>query len=285
MIRAVVVDDSQFMRSMISRILEESGEDIEVVTTASNGEKGVEAVVEHQPDVVTMNLEMPRMNGVEAIEEIMEKNPTPILLVSATSEDDAERALRAFDRGAVDFLQKPDGEVSVRMSEVSDELVRKVQRVAHANIREASSTASKVEMDIEMNTVTENNPTVVIGASTGGPKEIEEIVQMLPTELGARLLIVQHMPDEFTEKFANRLDSMSGYDIREARDGDKVRGGSRSERRPPYGSLGVRGGNSGTQPQPGREGKLRTPLHRRDYGVRRRNRGRRTRRRGSHGHG
>src|SRR6056297_1848603 len=131
MTRAVVVDDSHFMRTVISDILEDGG--IEVVAQANDGEEGVEAVQTHDPDVVTMDVEMPRMDGIEAVEEIMATNPTPVLMLSAHTEDGAEATFEAMEKGAVDVLAKPGGEVSTEISAHGDALVEKVESATRAD--------------------------------------------------------------------------------------------------------------------------------------------------------
>ncbi|WP_135825930.1 protein-glutamate methylesterase/protein-glutamine glutaminase [Halorussus ruber] len=222
MTRAVVVDDSHFMRTVISDILEDGG--IEVVAQANDGEEGVEAVRTHDPDVVTMDVEMPRMDGIEAVEEIMATNPTPVLMLSAHTEDGAEATFEALEKGAVDFLAKPGGEVSTEISAHGDALVEKVKSATRADpssVDDVDTTTDAIEADhgyVE-------NPTLVIGASTGGPRVVERVLSSLPAEANFRVLVVQHMPDGFTGRFAERLDGRSEYDVREATDGMRITGG------------------------------------------------------------
>lgn len=223
MTRALVVDDSHFMRTVITDVLETAG--IEVVATASDGERAVAAAETHEPDVITMDVEMPRMNGIEAVREIMNRVPTPILMLSAHTEDGTDATFEAMNEGAVDFFAKPGGEVSTGISGHRDHLVEKIRSVAKAD------PSSHVQTQTETATVEPTReyvetPTVVIGASTGGPKVVESIVSRLPLDADLRLLIVQHMPGNFTERFAARLDAESEYDIREASDGDSVAGGT-----------------------------------------------------------
>jgi two-component system chemotaxis response regulator CheB len=222
MTKAVVVDDSHFMRTVIADILEDGG--IEVVAQAGDGEEGVEAVTDHDPDVVTMDVEMPRMDGIEAVEEIMATNPTPILMLSAHTEDGADATFEAMEKGAVDFLAKPGGEVSTEISAHSEALVGKVESATRADpesVDEVDTSDDTIDADhgyVE-------NPTLVIGASTGGPRVVEGVVSSLPLEADLRVLVVQHMPDEFTSRFAERLDRQSEYDVREAADGVRIGGG------------------------------------------------------------
>ncbi len=226
-LRAVVVDDSQFMRTVIGDMLEADG--ITIVESASDGATGVEAVERHDPDVVTMDLEMPGMGGLEALGEIMERNPTPVLVLSAHADDGTEATFEAMDRGAVDFFTKPSGEVSVGIKQQQDRLTETVRSVAGADLSAAEAAASHTETG-SPGTATPSSayleePTLVIGSSTGGPTVVEGVLGELPLEADLRILIVQHMPDGFTGRFADRLDAASEYAVSEATDGARIGGG------------------------------------------------------------
>jgi two-component system chemotaxis response regulator CheB len=243
-VKALVVDDSQFMRTVVRTALE--GADYEVVE-ASDGETAVQATHRHDPDVITMDVEMPGMNGIDATEAIMSTQPTPILMLSAHTERGAEATFNALSKGAVDFLPKPDGEVSTDTGDLAMDLVAKVETVRGADVSavtpEADSgddgaigladpdatgdaTADDVESSVgEVGREYVEHPTVVLGASTGGPKVIQRVLYDLPRDVDARVLIVQHMPENFTARLADRLDSVSSYDVREAEDGMRVGGG------------------------------------------------------------
>ena len=226
--RAVVADDSHFMRSVISDIL--SGGGIDVVAQAKNGREAVEAVREHGPDVVTMDVEMPEMDGIEAVERIMAEHPTPILMLSAHTDEDADITFEALEKGAVDFFTKPGGEVSMEMSRLKDQLVEIVLSVAQADPQGSRSTsgASAGQRGPASKAATGSyvaRPTLIVGSSTGGPTVVEQLMSNLPTAADLRVLIVQHMPDGFTGRFAQRLDDRSEYDVSEARDGQRIGGG------------------------------------------------------------
>ncbi|WP_440005575.1 protein-glutamate methylesterase/protein-glutamine glutaminase [Halomicrococcus sp. SG-WS-1] len=224
MTRAVVVDDSHFMRTVITDILESGG--IEVVGEATDGREAVSAVAECDPDVVTMDVEMPNMNGIEAVEEIMATTPTPILMLSAHTENGAEATFEALDKGAVDVLAKPGGEVSTGISAIKDDLVRKVESVERADLSTVGESSPEPQSpDVADETAFAENGTVVVGASTGGPSVVENVLSGLPLAADLRVLVVQHMPDSFTSRFAKRLDGRSDYDVREAEDGDRIGGG------------------------------------------------------------
>jgi two-component system chemotaxis response regulator CheB len=204
-VRAVVADDSHFMRSVISDILEEGG--IEVAAIAKNGREAVEAVAEHGPDVVTMDVEMPEMNGIEATERIMAEQPTPVLMLSAHTDENADVTFEALDNGAVDFFTKPGGEVSMEMSRLKDQLVDIVTSVASVDVgnRGTRSTPPHGEPSSAGGTESRSyaaDPTLVVGSSTGGPKMVEQVMAELPREADFRVLIVQHMPEGFTARFS-----------------------------------------------------------------------------------
>ncbi|MFU1779791.1 chemotaxis-specific protein-glutamate methyltransferase CheB [Haloarcula japonica] len=241
-VRAVVADDSHFMRSVISDILSDGG--IDVVAQARDGEEAVSAVIEHQPDVVTMDVEMPVMNGIEATERIMAESPTPVLMLSAHTDENADVTFEALDKGAVDFFTKPGGEVSMEMSRLKDQLVEMVSSVAAVDVgatrsRGGTSSDSGAVATTAGGSATGGretggsssqasyvaNPTLVIGSSTGGPKMVEQVMENLPIEADLRVLIIQHMPEGFTGRFAERINTRSDYEVREATDGARIGGG------------------------------------------------------------
>ncbi|MDS0219830.1 chemotaxis-specific protein-glutamate methyltransferase CheB [Haloarcula sp. S1AR25-5A] len=240
-VRAVVADDSHFMRSVISDILSDGG--IDVVAQARDGEEAVSAVIEHKPDVVTMDVEMPVMNGIEATERIMAECPTPVLMLSAHTDENADVTFEALDKGAVDFFTKPGGEVSMEMSRLKDQLVEIVVSVAAVDVGTTKSggansgdgTGSTAAGGSATDrtgagaaagqTTYVANPTLVIGSSTGGPKMVEQVMEGLPIEADLRVLIIQHMPEGFTGRFAERINTRSEYEVREATDGARIGGG------------------------------------------------------------
>ena len=211
------------MRSVISDILEDGG--IEVVGEARNGRDAVDTVAELDPDVVTMDVEMPEMNGIEAVDRIMSENPTPVLMLSAHTDENADVTFEALDNGAVDFFTKPGGEVSMEMSRLEDQLVEMVTNVAEVDPAAPSGGGGSTTTATPSTRPYVDNPTLLVGSSTGGPKMVERVMSELPLEADFRVLIVQHMPDGFTERFAQRIDARSDYDVREAGHGDRIGGG------------------------------------------------------------
>jgi len=262
-LRVVVVDDSPFMRGLISDLLTDAG--VAVVGEAGDGAEALSVVAETRPDVVTMDVEMPGMGGLEAVERLMDETPTPVLMLSAHTAEGAEVTFEALERGAVDFFSKPGGEVSTGVSRESDRLVEAVRSVADADLdaatrdrreREAAEggpkpTKSGVSASSTPTATTEvDEPlTVVIGASTGGPNAVERVMSALPMT-DCRLVIVQHMPEAFTSRFADRLDEASAYDVREASDGARIGSGE---------AIVARGG-SHTRIDSYRSGRLRVKL-------------------------
>lgn len=219
----VVVDDSRFMRGLITDTLESGG--VEVVGEAEDGEEAVAVVEELRPDVVTMDVNMPRVDGIEATERIMSSTPTPILMLSAYTEDGADETFAALDAGAVDFIAKPGGEVSAAVTDLEEQLVELVRSVADADVSDRGPAGeSEPEPDDGQPETVEVEPdtTVLIGSSTGGPDAVEQVVSALPADADIRVLIVQHMPSAFTGRFADRLDESTELDVREATDGARI---------------------------------------------------------------
>ena len=213
MTRAIVVDDSNFVRAVLRQMMDRNG--IEVVAEASDGSEAVDLVHTHDPDVVTMDVEMPDVSGLEAVERIMADRPTPIVMISAHTEDGAATTIEALENGAVDFIPKPDGEVSVELSNFEDRIVETIETAARTD-PEAGPTSPQAASTLSVETVPDTPPTILLGASTGGPPVLERVVSELPPELNARVLVVQHMMEEFTAQFAERLDAVGEYDVSEA---------------------------------------------------------------------
>ena len=245
-VRAVVVDDSPFMRGLIADLLTDAG--VTVIGEAGDGAEALSVVAETRPDVVTMDVEMPGMGGLEAVERLMEETPTPVLMLSAHTAEGAAVTFEALERGAVDFFSKPGGEVSTGVSRESERLVEAVRSVADADLEAATrdrrerdgdgaaasasasttpprSTAASAPDAPAKPTATVDGPlTVVIAASTGGPNAVERVMSALPMA-DCRIVVVQHMPAAFTSRFAERLDAASAYDVREATDGARIGAG------------------------------------------------------------
>ena len=226
--RTVVVDDSRFMRGLIADLLDEGG--IPVVGEAANGKEAIDVIKDLKPDVVTMDVEMPVLNGIEAVERLMAEQPTPVLMLSAYTDDGAAVTFEALDKGAVDFFAKPGGEVSMGVSQMGEQLVSTVRTVADADLNQSvagqQGRRSRQPRSTQGSTLTgfETPHTVIIGSSTGGPNAVERVIESLPPG-NCRVLVVQHMPKAFTSRFADRLNAASEYEISEATDGTRIGAG------------------------------------------------------------
>src|SRR5437868_274911 len=219
----LVVDDSAFMRKLIADLVESSGA-FQVIGTASDGVEALQKIRSLSPDIVTLDIEMPRLNGLQALEQIMAEMPRPVVMLSAAgSELGNEMTLRALERGALEFVRKPSGPVSIDLSSVREQLVSALEAARAMNMggmRALTPAASTPTAE----TAGKKSPgaatrVVAIASSTGGPRALAEIVPHLPENLGAAVVIVQHMPREFTKLLAERLDTMSPLWVGEAMNG------------------------------------------------------------------
>ncbi|MEW8977311.1 MAG: chemotaxis response regulator protein-glutamate methylesterase [Symbiobacterium sp.] len=231
-IRVLVVDDSAFMRKVLTDLLQ-SDPQITVVGTARDGKEGVEKTFQLQPDVVTLDIEMPVLDGYGTLRQIMARRPTPVVMVSSQTMEGAEATIRALALGAVDFVAKPSGSISLNMHVARDELVAKVKAAAGATPRlRPVAAAAPVRTQEQQWAVLRRQAAeagrpprrlVVIGCSTGGPGALHQIIPRLPADLPAGVLVVQHMPPGFTRSLAERLDQLSPIAVKEAQAGDRVR--------------------------------------------------------------
>lgn len=222
----LVVDDSAFMRTLISEMVESTRE-YQVVGTAADGMEAIEAIRALNPDIVTLDIEMPRLDGLQALDTIMREMPRAVVMLSAAgSERGNEMTLRALERGAVEFVRKPSGPISIDLLTVRQELLAALnaaRAVNMAGVRTASQGGVRVGAEtVPKKTSGAASLVVVIAASTGGPRALGEIVPHLPDSLGAAVLIVQHMPREFTRSLSHRLDLMSPLPVAEAVEGEPV---------------------------------------------------------------
>lgn len=222
-LRVLVADDSALMRRLISNLLE-SDPGIEVIDTARDGQEAVQKVAALRPDVVTLDVEMPRLNGLDALSQIMQQHPTPVVML--TGLHDADVAIEALERGAIDFVLKPSGTISVDMHRIRQDLIHKVRLARLANLRKLTSPPpSRPAAPPPGSPPRGGEPAqraVVIGASTGGPRAVEHILAALPADLPATVLVVQHMSPGFTRPFAERLNRQSGLRVQEAKEGHRL---------------------------------------------------------------
>jgi two-component system chemotaxis response regulator CheB len=226
-IKVLVIDDSALMRKMISDILN-SDSRITVIGTAYDGVDGLEKVRALKPDVVTLDVEMPRKNGVETLEDIMKTCPTPVIMLSSLTQEGAQITLKAFSLGCVDCVGKPSGTISLDIAEVGKEIVEKVVVASTANIKYAAKIGSEFRNTMPMIGASFRNKKreiLVVGASTGGPIALQKVLSSIPANFPVPIAIVQHMPLNFTASFAERLNSVSQLNVVEGFDGLELSSG------------------------------------------------------------
>lgn len=221
-IRVLIVDDSAFMRKVIGDILARD-ERIEVIGTARNGRDALKKINVHHPDVVTLDVEMPVMDGLMTLEQIMLNHPLPVLMISSSTTEGAKKTLQAISMGAVDFISKPSGPISLDIHRLQDEIISKVITAAQANIKKADK---HIHLKYDKLVVQKFEKTVIaIGTSTGGPRALQKILTYLPKDIKAAILIVQHMPSGFTRSLAERLNSIANIHVKEAKHGETIEQG------------------------------------------------------------
>lgn len=224
--RVLIVDDSPFVRRLLSDWLSADPE-FEVAGAAPDGEEGAALAVKLKPDLITLDVEMPKLDGIEALELIMKQAPCPVVMVSSVTKQGAAQTIRALELGAVDFVTKPDGPSSIRLVHAKEELLSKCRAAVIA--KRSSFAKPSAEAPIRHIVKPTLSPAsgstdkvVVIASSTGGPRALTTLVSSLPKGFPAPILIVQHMPVGFTESFAKRLDQLGTVPVKEAAEGDKV---------------------------------------------------------------
>jgi two-component system chemotaxis response regulator CheB len=221
-IRVLVVDDSALMRKLIPAVLARDPS-IEVVGTAMDGAFALKKIEELHPDVVTLDLEMPRMDGMETLRLIMRRAPMPVVLFSTHSKEGAYATLKALALGAIDFVQKPLDAAAGHLDSVAGELIEKIKvakRAAGRKLPAAVVSDDPPKGKKKAHAALPPNRVIAIGISTGGPNALQYVLTQIPGDFPATILIVQHMPEGFTEMFAKRLDECCALDVQEARSGD-----------------------------------------------------------------
>ena len=227
MIRAIVVDDSAYNRVTLSRMLE-SGGDVRVVATAVNGEDAIKQALRYKPDVLTLDLEMPVLDGFAFLRWLMVNRPTPVIVVSSRASD--RSVFKALEFGAVDFIVKPGGRVSPKLEEIQDKLLAKVRQVLNITLdnvkkRIYEEEQRKPEEQRPPITGPQSVDLVAIGSSTGGPPALQQLFELTPL-LPVPFIVAQHMPPIFTRLFAERVDRLSAYRVKEAEDGETLQPGT-----------------------------------------------------------
>ena len=226
----LIVEDSALMRRALTEIIN-SDPGLRVVGAAVDGEDGVEKARRLCPDVVTLDVNLPGMDGITCLQHIMAESPRPCVMVSAYTGKDAVETFEALDLGAVDFVEKPSGEISRDIDSRAREIIRKVKGAAAANLmavtrRRPARPTERTAHPSPLPPPAVPDRVVVIGVSTGGPRTLLQIIPALPPDLKAPVLVVQHMPGRFTTGFAARLDAASALPVKEAQNGEALRDGS-----------------------------------------------------------
>lgn len=223
-IRLLVVDDSAFMRKAIENMVK-NAPDIQIVGFGRNGKEAVELAEKLSPDVITLDIEMPIMDGLEALRQIMSKCPTSVIMVSSLTTEGAEATLKALELGAVDFLAKDKSFASFGVMKLEDQIIEKIRQFA---TKKHFKRPSAKQPDKTITTFTTpkvglgSKKVVAIGTSTGGPQSLQKVIPLLPTSLNKPVLVVQHMPPNFTASLANRLNTLSQLTVVEAQGKEKL---------------------------------------------------------------
>lgn len=228
MIKVLIVDDSALIRKLLTDIIT-SDNRITVVGTASNGKEALEKIETLKPDIVTLDIEMPVMNGIATLKQIMLRFNIPVIIISSLTTEGAELTLKALDEGAIDFLPKPENVFTINQNHIKEQIIMKIiagskskaywQKHPQTLYKPQTSKNILETMDGEFSYI------VTIGTSTGGPRALQSILAEIPWDINATILVVQHMPANFTKSLANRLDSSSNLKIKEAEDGDILQRG------------------------------------------------------------
>jgi two-component system, chemotaxis family, protein-glutamate methylesterase/glutaminase len=225
-IRVLVVDDSALMRKLIPQILQRDPS-IEVVGTAMDGALGLKKIEELHPHVVTLDIDMPRMDGIEMLRQIMRRHRVPVIVVSAQTDSSASITLRALAFGAFDFVTKPQDAALGRLDQIASELAQKIKAAASSGPPKMIITVPTIKPKPARRASMPSGPSriVAIGISTGGPNALQYLLSQLPEDFPGCIVVVQHMPEGFTQMFAKRLDESSALEVKEAQSGDLLLAG------------------------------------------------------------
>ena len=254
----LIVDDSAFMRKVLQSIIATDPQ-LEIVGEARDGREAIAMAESLRPDVISMDIMMPHVDGLQATEAIMSRNPRPIVIVSSEARDGAEPTLRALELGAIDFVPKPSSGIDLDMNSIRDEICRKLKLASRVRVvRTAKSFSAPVQAPPENNPYTKvslppsngssgggngngngngngshpkggssgRHPLVVIASSTGGPQTLMQLIPAIPRDFPGTILLVQHMPGTFTAQFSKQLAEVSGLHVKEAAHGDELRPGT-----------------------------------------------------------
>lgn len=228
-IKVLIIDDSAVIRTVLTEILNGAG-DIEVIGTAPDPLFAKNKLTSLQPDVITLDVEMPRMDGLTFLEELMHTNPVPVLMVSSLTQRACDTTLRALELGAIDYVTKPSIEITQGVEALAHEIIAKVRIAAKARMRfaargslpaTAAAPAGPKASALDTSRMATTDKLIAIGASTGGTQAITEVITQLPASIPG-IVVVQHMPPVFTKSYAERLNTMSRVNVKEAEHGDRI---------------------------------------------------------------
>ena len=228
MIKVLVVDDSAFMRNALVSMLN-SDPDIKVIGIARDGFEAVEMTASLKPDIVTLDVEMPNMDGIEALKRIMAQTPVPVLMVSSLTTEGANATLDALDIGAIDFISKDLDDLSVNIVKIKDILVEKIKIIGKKRIIPIPRVLSAAPLEMPKSSPHRSHKktgVVTIGCSTGGPKALQILLSTIPGNFPVPILIAQHMPANFTGPFAQRLNNLTAINVKEAEHGEPIQRGT-----------------------------------------------------------
>jgi len=203
-VKVLIVDDSSFMRKALAHIMA-SEQSIEVIGTAADGQEAIQKINQLHPDVVLLDIEMPVMDGLTALVHIMAECPTPVLMLSALNKRDATIAIKCLEYGAVDFIAKPSGVISYDIDKLGKEIIAKVEVVASVNVRKMRPSLPAERYQPRKRGTATRKKIAVIGASTGGPSAVAQVLSGFPRDISAAIIVVQHMSSEFMPPFVDRL--------------------------------------------------------------------------------
>ena len=218
-IRVLIVDDSPTVQSVLTSLLSDEP-DIEVLGTASDPFEAKDLIVKKRPDVITLDIEMPRMDGITFLKRLMSFRPVPVIMISSYTRENSIRTFEALNAGAVDFVAKPTGDVRTGLRKLKHEITTKVRAATRANIK-PSGLLGKSRRPVSIGKNRALNKIIVIGASTGGTQAIQTLLECMPSNVNG-IVIVQHMPVRFTNAFAQRLNGLFPMNIKEAEGGDRI---------------------------------------------------------------
>lgn len=226
MARVLVVDDSAYMRVVLKDLLEADPE-IKVIGAARDGLEAVEMAKALAPDVVLMDIQMPKMDGLATLQRMLKETPTRVVMLSAMDKLDPQLPLRALEMGAVDFISKPRGPVSVEIVELRDRIVSAVKNAMLTRVEALRRARSSLPEKLKMirRESSKGLKVVAIGSSLGGPRALESVFAALPRDVPGAFFVIQHLPWEFSESFARRLDAVRGPRVKLATDGERVERG------------------------------------------------------------